>query len=69
MSADLVYISGIASGLYVHFNDDGTETPRMEGTTIEVFVPNERRADIDRNDDLRRELAEKIDQAITSIGG
>ncbi len=41
----------------------------MEGTTVEVFVPNERRADIDRNDDLRRELAEKIDQAITSIGG
>ena len=68
MSADLIYVSGIESSIYVHFTADG-DTPKMQGYTIEIFVPNERRADIDRNADLRRELAEKIDQAITSIGG
>jgi hypothetical protein len=41
----------------------------MDGYMIEVFVPESRKEDVDRNDDLRREVTEKINAAITLLGG
>jgi len=66
--ADIAYISSVRETEYTHFLEDG-DTPRMPGTMIEVFIPDERRSDIDRNTDMRAELSEKIDAAITAVGG
>ena len=66
--ADLVYISTARVTEYIHFGEE-EDTPRMPGTTIEIFVPDERRSDIDRNAAMREELSEKIDAAITAAGG
>ena len=65
--ADIAYISSTRTTEYTHFLEDG-DTPRMPGTMIEVFIPDERRADVDRNTDMRAELSEKIDAAITLLG-
>jgi hypothetical protein len=66
--ADIAYISSVRETEYTHFLDDD-ETPRMPGRMIEVFIPDERRADVDRNADMREELSQKIDAAITAAGG
>lgn len=66
--ADLAYISSVRVTEYTHFLEDG-ETPRMPGRMIEVFIPDERRSDVDRNAAMREELSEKIDAAITAVGG
>ena len=66
--ADLAYISSVRVTEYTHFLEDG-DTPRMPGTMIEVFIPDERRSDVDRNAAMREELSEKIDAAITAAGG
>ena len=66
--ADLIYVSRVRSVEYEHFLEDGA-TPRMEGTMLEVFIPNERRGDVDRNDTLRRELAGALDTAIAAQEG
>lgn len=66
--ADLAYISSVRVTEYTHFLEDG-ETPRMPGRMIEVFIPDERRSDVDRNAAMREELSEKIDAAITAAGG
>jgi len=34
---------------------------------VEVFIPDARRDDIDRNTDMRAEVSEKIDAAITAF--
>ena len=65
---DIAYISSTRTTEYTHFLEDG-DTPRMTGTMIEVFIPDERRNDVDRNAAMREELSEKIDAAITTIGG
>ena len=66
--ADLAYISSTRTTEYTPFLEDG-DTPRMPGTMIEVFIPDERRSDVDRNAAMREELSEKIDAAITAAGG
>tara|TARA_B100001250_G_C19468758_1_gene643519 strand:- start:274 stop:477 length:204 start_codon:yes stop_codon:yes gene_type:complete len=66
--ADIAYISSVRVAQYTHFLDDD-ETPRMAGLMIEVFIPDERRADIDRNTAMRDELSKKIDAAIVAVGG
>jgi hypothetical protein len=66
--ADLAYISSVRVTEYTHFLEDG-ETPRMPGRMIEVFIPDERRADVDRNSDLRAELSSIVDAAIVASEG
>lgn len=66
--ADLAYISSVRVTEYTHFLEGG-DTPRMPGTMVEVFIPDERRNDVDRNTDMRAKLSEKIDAAITAVGG
>jgi len=66
--ADLAYISSVRATDYTHFLEDG-ETPRMPGRMIEVFIPDERRADVDRNSDLRAELSSIVDAAIVASEG
>mgnify|MGYP003627531528 FL=1 len=66
--ADIAYISSVRVTEYTHFLEEG-DTPRMPGRIVEVFIPDERRDDVDRNADMREELSEKIDAAITAAGG
>ena len=66
--ADLAYISSVRVTEYTHFLEDG-ETPRMPGRMIEVFIPDERRADVDRNSDMRAELSSIVDPAILASEG
>jgi len=66
--ADIAYISSVRVTEYTHFIDDD-ETPRMAGRMVEVFIPDERRADVDRNADMREELSTIIDDALTAAGG
>ena len=51
------------------FLDNGDETDPMEGYILHVFVPADKRADVDRNDDKRREVTAALDAAITLIEG
>ena len=66
--ADLAYISSVRATDYTHFLEDG-ETPRMPGRMIEVFIPDERRADVDRNSGMRAELSSIVDAAIVASEG
>ena len=66
--ADLAYISSVRVTEYTHFLEDG-ETPRMPGRMIEVFIPDERRADVERNSDMRAELSSIVDAAIVASEG
>ena len=66
---DIVYIAGGKVSNYQQYNTDGSATDFMDGYMIEVFVPDSRKEDVDRNDDLRREVTEKINAAITLLGG
>ena len=67
--ADIAYISSVRVTEYTHFIDDDDETPRMAGRMVEVFIPDERRADVDRNANMREELSTIIDDALTAAGG
>ena len=58
MALDICYISIVRRTDYNHYNADGTDTDHQPGTMVEVFVPDERRADIDRNTDTRAEVSE-----------
>jgi len=49
------------------FDEEGNESERMEGYAIELFVPLDKRSDVDRNDDLRKEMSEAVDAAITIV--
>ena len=66
---EIVYIAGVRTANYQQYNTDGSTTDFMDGYMVEVFVPDSRKEDVDRNDDLRREVTEKIDAAITLLGG
>jgi hypothetical protein len=66
---ELCKVSMCTTGKMSFFDEEGNMTDPIDGYILEVFVPTERRADIDRNDELRREVTDKIDTAITSIGG
>jgi len=66
--ADLAYISSVRVTEYTHFLEDG-DTPRMPGRMIEVFIPDERRADVDRNSDMRAELSSIVEAAIVASEG
>jgi len=39
------------------------------GTMVEMWIPNSRRADVDRNDSTRRELAIVVKTALTEAEG
>jgi hypothetical protein len=66
MELEICYVSGIRRAEYNHYNSDGTETDHQPGSMIEVFVPDERREDVDRNDATRRELTAIIEEAIAA---
>lgn len=66
--SDLAYISSVRETEYTHFLEDG-DTPRMPGRMIEVFIPDERRSDVNRNSDLRAELSAIVDAAIVASEG
>ena len=52
-----------------YIDKNGDESPVIEGWIVDVFVPLDKRADVDRNDDKRKEMAEIIDAAITAVEG
>ena len=52
-----------------YIDDDGNESPVIEGWMVDVFIPMEKREDVDRNDTNRREVTQIIDAAITAVGG
>lgn len=66
--ADIIYVSVARRAEYSHFLEDG-DTPRMSGTMVEVFVPDERKEDLDRNDTHRRELTKILEAAVSLFGG
>jgi len=66
---EIIYVAGGHVSNYQQFKADGTATDFMDGYMIEVFVPESRKDDVDRNDERRREVTEKIDAAITLLGG
>ena len=51
------------------FLQDGTETEVYEGYLVQVFIPLDKRDDVDRNDEKRREITEIMDAAITLTEG
>ena len=68
--SDLIYATLGRRAIYAHIVDEeGSLTPDMEGFMVEVFVPDDRSADIDRNDVFRREITAVIAAAITEIEG
>ena len=52
-----------------YIDENGDESPVIEGWIVDVFVPLDKRADVDRNYDKRKEMAEIIDAAITAVEG
>ena len=52
-----------------YIDENGDESPVIDGWMVDVFVPFDKRADVDRNDDKRKEMAEVIDAAITAVEG
>ena len=69
--ADIVYILG-AQRAEVHPVDPVTGRDIEDlgpGTIVELFVPDSRRADVDRNDTTRRELTAITDTAIATTEG
>ena len=66
---ELIYITGKYFTSYQHFNPDDTVTEFMDGYMIDVFIPATRVDDVDRNDDLRREVTAAIKAAIDSVIG
>ena len=48
---------------------NGDESGCMDGYLVQIFIPLDKRADVDRNDDKRREMTEIIDAAITAVEG
>ena len=66
--ADIIYVSRVREVEYTHFLEDG-DTPRMPGRMVEIFIPDERRDDVDRNDAQRRELTAILEAAIVANGG
>ena len=67
MALEICYTSTVRRTEYSSYGEDGTGIEHERGVVVEVFVPDDRRADIDRNTDTRAEVSEKIDAAITAF--
>ena len=65
---DICKVFDQAPALMTFFTEDG-ETEPMEGYILSVFVPADKRDDVDRNDDKRREVTAALDAAITLVEG
>ena len=52
-----------------YIDENGDESPVIEGWMVDVFIPLDKRADVDRNDSNRREVTEVIDAAIAAVEG
>ena len=65
---DICKVFEQAPAMMAFFTEEG-ETEPMEGYILHVFVPADKRADVDRNDDKRKEMTEIIDAAITAVEG
>ena len=66
---DICKVFDQTPAMMAFFLDNGDETDPMEGYILHVFVPADKRADVDRNDDKRREGTAALDAAITLIEG
>tara|TARA_Y100000401_G_scaffold112581_1_gene112180 strand:- start:2056 stop:2262 length:207 start_codon:yes stop_codon:yes gene_type:complete len=66
---DMIYISGSQVANYQQFKPDGSATDFMDGYMIEIFIPEGRADDVDRNDTNRRQVTAKIEEAIAELGG
>jgi hypothetical protein len=64
---ELCKVSMCQTGAMSFFDDDGNQSGTYQGYVIEMFVPLDRRSDVDRNDDLRKEMSEAVDAAITIV--
>ncbi len=64
---DIAYIAGRRTSNYQQYRPDGSATDFMDGVMIELFIPDTRSEDIDRNDANRREVTAKIKEAIDSL--
>ena len=53
---DLAYIAGGSSSNYQQIQADGSATDFMDGYMLEIFIPESRVEDVDRNDSLRRDI-------------
>ena len=66
---DLAYIAGGSSSNYQQIQADGSATDFMDGFMLEIFIPESRAEDVDRNDSFRREITAKLKEAIEILGG
>ena len=66
---EIVYIAGGSSSNYQQIQADGSATDFLDGYMNEVFIPESRAEDVDRNDTNRREVTAKIEAAIAALGG
>ena len=64
---DIAYIAGRRTSNYQQYLADGSATDFMDGVMIELFIPDTRSEDVDRNDANRREVTAKIKEAIDSL--
>ena len=52
-----------------YIDENGDESPVIEGWMVDVFIPLDKRADVDRNDDKRREVTAALDAALALAEG
>ena len=55
------------SGAMSFFDEQGNEADRLAGYIVEIFVSDDKRDDVDRNDANRREVTAAIDAAIAIV--
>ena len=67
MALEICYTSTVRRTEYSSYDEDGNGIEHERGVVVEVFIPDARRDDIDRNTDMRAEVSEKIDAAITAF--
>ena len=62
------YVAQTRRAIYAHLEADGENmSDDMPGFMLEIFVPEEHVEDVDRNDTLRRDLTERIANAIAAF--
>ena len=66
---NIIYIAGGQAANYQQIQADGSATDFMDGFMLEIFIPESRVEDVDRNDSLRREITAKLKEAIEILGG
>ena len=60
----------VASNVYPVDPDTGEDVEDLgDGFTVVIYVPESRRADVDRNDASRREITAVIEAAISAVEG